>query len=221
MGVPVLFLKIAPSIAAFEEGAGCGARQWHRGGAPGGAGPYVTGPARPKAATPGDRGPAVARAEPRFWVRQPAAIRRWRLPALHSPLGETEKGKRRAGPGARIQSQGSRSYGRIRSRGNEITCERTWCNAGCVLALPAARANRIWRNSGGASPPPHAGEGVGRGHATNTVAEAAPSPNPPPQAGEGVHRLGSAICDYLALAARVETARVADEFNPSAQRPAA
>ena len=31
------------------------------GGAPGGAGPYVTGPARPKAATPGNRGPAVAR----------------------------------------------------------------------------------------------------------------------------------------------------------------
>jgi hypothetical protein len=36
------------SIAAFEEGAGCGARQWHRVGAPGGAGPYVIGPARPK-----------------------------------------------------------------------------------------------------------------------------------------------------------------------------
>src|SRR6185436_2464367 len=31
------------------------------GGVPGGAGPYVTGPARPKAATPGNRGPAVAR----------------------------------------------------------------------------------------------------------------------------------------------------------------
>src|SRR6185436_20855777 len=39
------------------------------GGAPGGAGPYVTGPARPKAATPGNRGPAVARAGPRIWVR--------------------------------------------------------------------------------------------------------------------------------------------------------
>ena len=59
----------APSIAASEQRAGCGARQWHRGGAPGGAGPYVTGPARPKAATPGNRGPAVARAEPRLWVR--------------------------------------------------------------------------------------------------------------------------------------------------------
>src|SRR6187431_3701497 len=59
-----------PSIAAFEAGAECGARQWHRVGAPGGAGSYVTGPARPKAATPGNRGPAVARPEPR-WVRDP------------------------------------------------------------------------------------------------------------------------------------------------------
>jgi hypothetical protein len=46
--VPVLFYRRLPSIAAFEERAGCGARQWHRVGAPGGAGPYVTGPARPK-----------------------------------------------------------------------------------------------------------------------------------------------------------------------------
>src|SRR5918995_3431950 len=36
------------SIATFERGAGCGARQWHRVGAPGGAGPCVIGPARPK-----------------------------------------------------------------------------------------------------------------------------------------------------------------------------
>src|SRR5688572_10045396 len=69
--VPVLFSRWLPSIAAFEEGTGCGARQWHRDGAPGGAGSYVTGPARPKAATPGNRGPAVARAEPRIWVRHP------------------------------------------------------------------------------------------------------------------------------------------------------
>jgi hypothetical protein len=55
---------------------------WHRVGAPGGAGPYVIGPARPIAATPGNRGPAVARGGPRIWVRQPAAIRRWRLSAL-------------------------------------------------------------------------------------------------------------------------------------------
>ena len=78
---------------------GCGARQWHRDGAPGGGGPYVTGPARPKAATPGNRGPAVARGGPRIWVRQPAAIRRWRLPALHSPFGETEKRETAGRPG--------------------------------------------------------------------------------------------------------------------------
>src|SRR5687767_10823136 len=41
-------LPRTPSIAAFDGGAGRGARQWHRGGAPGGAGSYVTGHARPK-----------------------------------------------------------------------------------------------------------------------------------------------------------------------------
>src|SRR2546430_6318519 len=56
-------------------------------GAPGGAGPYVIGPARPKAATPGNRGPAVARGGPR--KAPPGAFRKRpkRLPALHSPGG--------------------------------------------------------------------------------------------------------------------------------------
>src|SRR5688572_28593580 len=45
----------------------------------------------PEAATPGNRGPAVARGGPRLWVRQPAAIRRWRLPALHRLLREGRK----------------------------------------------------------------------------------------------------------------------------------
>src|SRR5688572_13098603 len=119
--VPVLFSRWLPSIAAFEEGAGCGARQWHRGGAPGGAGSYVTGPARPK------RQPLVTgtcRGAPRTpdLGSGPAAIRGWRLPALHSPFGETEKGKRRAGPGARIQSQGSWSLGQMRRGGPMRTC---------------------------------------------------------------------------------------------------
>jgi hypothetical protein len=70
--VPVLFFQWMPSIAAFEERARCGARQWHRGGAPGGAGPYVIGPARPKAATLGNRGPARGAR---------------RTPALGSPTG--------------------------------------------------------------------------------------------------------------------------------------
>src|SRR5258706_12021423 len=65
------------------------------GGAPGGAGPYVIGPARPKAAAPGNRGPAVARggadAPSRAFRKRPK-----RLPALHPPVGETEKGIRRA-----------------------------------------------------------------------------------------------------------------------------
>ena len=75
----------------------CGARQRHRVGAPGGAGPYVTGPARPKAATPGNRGPAVARGGPRIWVRQPAPLRWWRLPALHRLFREGRK-KGKGGP---------------------------------------------------------------------------------------------------------------------------
>jgi hypothetical protein len=51
----------------------------------------------PEAATPGNRGPAVARGGPRLWVRQPAAIRRWRLPALHRLLREGRK-KGNGGP---------------------------------------------------------------------------------------------------------------------------
>ena len=109
-------LSRMPSIAAFEERAGRGARQWHRDGAPGGAGSYVTGPARPKAATPGNRGPAVARAEPRIWVRHPrrsaGGASRRSIPLL----GKRKKGKRRADPGARIQSQGSRNHGRMQRR---------------------------------------------------------------------------------------------------------
>jgi hypothetical protein len=109
INVPVLFFRGIPSIAAFEDRAGCGARQWHRVGAPGGAGSYVIGPARPKAATPGDRGPAVARPEPR-WVRDPAAIRRVAPPGAPSPLSRgTEKGIGRARQPEKSEVAGQRS----------------------------------------------------------------------------------------------------------------
>ena len=42
----------ASSLAASDDGAGRGARQWHRVGAPGGAGPYVNGRARPDSGDP-------------------------------------------------------------------------------------------------------------------------------------------------------------------------
>jgi hypothetical protein len=98
-------LRRLPSIAAFEAGAGCGARQWHRVGAPGGAGPYVTGPARPKR-QPLVTGDLPWRApDPGFGSGTggdpPVAP-----PGAPSPLSRgTEKGKR-AGPGARISKPG-------------------------------------------------------------------------------------------------------------------
>jgi hypothetical protein len=58
----------------------------------------------PEAATPGNRGPAAARGGPRLWVRQPAAIRRWRLPALH-PLVSRGKEKGDTGQPRGLKNQ--------------------------------------------------------------------------------------------------------------------
>jgi hypothetical protein len=121
-------VDLAASTAS-EQGAGCGARQWHRVGAPGGAGPYVIGPARPKAATPGNRGPAVARGGSRFWVRQPAAIRRWRLPALHRLFREGRK--RETG-----------RPGRPNSKPRDDECYRKICDQG-----PTANRPRLQRSA--------------------------------------------------------------------------
>jgi len=72
-------------------------RRSRTGGAPGGAGPYVIGPARPKAATPGNRGPAVARggaaAPSRASRKRPK-----RLPALHPPRGNGKRDMARPQP---------------------------------------------------------------------------------------------------------------------------
>src|SRR6185295_4784299 len=79
------------------------------GGVPVGAGPYVTGPARPKAASPGNRGPAVARggadrkAPPRAFRQRPEAP-----PGAPFPLGGNGKGVRRA---RRRKQTGRRSVG--------------------------------------------------------------------------------------------------------------
>ena len=130
----ILAQSRASSIAAFEEGAGCGARQWHRVGAPGGAGPYVTGPARPKAATPGNRGPAVARAGPRIWVRH---RRRSAGGASRRSIASFERdGKRETGRPGRPNSK---------PRGDEA------CLLGCLKSE--------WKCAplGGAIPPPTKG----------------------------------------------------------------
>src|SRR5262249_4627388 len=70
--------------------------------APGGAGPYVTGPARPKAAAPGNRGPAVARGGPIARLRQRASRKRpKRLPALHPHGGHGKRDTERPPPRSR------------------------------------------------------------------------------------------------------------------------
>jgi seryl-tRNA synthetase len=55
-------------------------------------GPYVIGPARPKAATPGNRGPAVARGGADRKAPQDASPASKALPGAPFPVGETEKG---------------------------------------------------------------------------------------------------------------------------------
>src|SRR4051812_38805475 len=91
----------ASSIATFDDGARRGARQRHRGGAPGGAAAYVTGRAHPEAAIPGNGDIAVgARWTPLgsargAYVTGPSRGSRnaapWRLPALHPLVGGRRK----------------------------------------------------------------------------------------------------------------------------------
>src|SRR3954471_24782664 len=76
------------SHEAPSDGAGSGARQWRRGGAPGGAAPYVTGGGTPRKRS----GRADRKACPKE-VSQTS----WRLPALHL-LASARKEKGRAGP---------------------------------------------------------------------------------------------------------------------------
>src|SRR4051812_47437099 len=69
---------------------GCRGHGWSAGKAPG---PPVSGPARPQAATPGNRGSAVARGGRPSIARRDAPMGvLGAFPALHSPFGETEKG---------------------------------------------------------------------------------------------------------------------------------
>ena len=96
----------ASSIAALDDGAGCGARQWHRGGAPGGAAASRQGPRAPRNGDPRQRGsPEAGCAAGLARPVKGACAAPWRLPALH-PLVERGRKMGAGAPRARKTRRG-------------------------------------------------------------------------------------------------------------------
>src|SRR3954451_6643749 len=95
MVVPRTPARRPRSQEAPSDGAGSGARQWRRGGAPGGAAPYVTGGGTPRKRS----GRADRKACPRE-VSQTS----WRLPALHALA---RRGKEEGEGRARVHKNGA------------------------------------------------------------------------------------------------------------------
>ena len=85
-----------PTMAPGQSSLARDTRKLVCGGAPGGAAPYVIGRVRPEAVTLGNQEWPWAHGWPdrKGCPKGGLAPPPWRLPALHSPLGKTGKGKR-------------------------------------------------------------------------------------------------------------------------------
>ncbi len=131
--VPVLFFQRSPSIAASGERAECGARQLASRWSAGRRRALRHWASAPEAATPGNRGPAVARGGPRIWVRQPAAIRRWRLPALQPLFLRGRKSGMRANPGPEM----------AKNRGGEALLRQENRKGGCSIRTETFQSDPV------------------------------------------------------------------------------
>ena len=131
----------ASSIATQDDGTRRGARQWRRGGAPGGAAAYVIGPRAPRKRRPLVTGNRRGCAADRKWSARRAYVTGlprgsrsaapWRLPALH-PLVSRGEGKWDAGhPGPEKQRTGAAERW---LNGNRIATA-----ASCLRAAPGSR----------------------------------------------------------------------------------
>ena len=143
---PLVFLSYSPRASLIEgvvgrgvdDGARCGARQRHRGGAPGGAAAYVIGRAHPEAATPGNGDIAVGAIKRTLArsVREPRKLPGASRRSIPSLRGE---GKQGCGP-PRAQ--------KTKNRGSGALAKMTTGSATAASCLRAALGSRLLPDRG-------------------------------------------------------------------------